>query len=135
MPRRRLRLLTLLTAASFLLINTPTAALLAARAPMAGHATAGSPDPRVRCPCCASGEEPAEDIGDRCDAPANRPHDPSGPCCPGGCSWCCVAKVPCPAPPAISLALPTPCLDQSLVEPPLLLPPAFCAGLIRPPRV
>lgn len=66
--------------------------------------------PRPRCPCC-----------------------PSFPCCPGGCSWCSVAKVPCcglaqiPAPEQSRLG-------SLLAEASLLFPPTVCNEMIRPPR-
>jgi hypothetical protein len=73
----------------------------------------------------ASDDQPAPDQSDP-------PLCPTCPC-PGGCAYCNLAKIPCLLSSELLTVL-VPCLDQGHAEGSLLIPPAPCGKLIRPPR-
>lgn len=62
-----------------------------------------------------------------------REHDPSQPCCPNGCIFCSVAKVPCHLTVALLPDSPALVIDR-LVEAPVAYVSFPCDGLFRPPR-
>lgn len=76
--------------------------------------TTDAPDPQG-CPCCPKDSS-----------------DPSCPC-PGGCPYCCLAKVPC-LNLFVPVSLPVVCLESCLVELPFLFSTNFHVRIDRPPR-
>ena len=146
MSRRWRGLVSILSMAAFLIANTPASAV-AVRCPWVLSSkrpcTASDSEPSnstcsscccspssdsVRVPQPVQASQPASD-----DAPAC-PHCPGVPSCPYGCCWCSVTKVPCCVGAfqiPVGLAR---CLGSLLIEASLLIPPAPCAELMRPPR-
>ena len=67
-----------------------------------------------------------------CPRPEDDRPDPSCPC-PGGCAFCCVAKVPC-SPPAVAPAIITLYVDAEVDEAMPVYDPPFSGPPTRPPR-
>lgn len=133
MRGKRLRLVAGLCLAAFVVANACTSIVLAAHFDHPAPTTPGSPC-AVHCHDeAAAHDDEAQPIGD-----CHCPHCPQTPCppkcpCPGGCILCSVAKLPCLLAGA-SFDLSSPCLGESLTEPPLPYTPPFSGTLIRPPR-
>src|SRR5205814_68312 len=98
--RRCLRPVSLVSVVAFLIANTPYSAV-AMRCPWVlssvVHAAPqqGAQQDTSCCSCCGEKQHQA-DCPKAPEAQKPQPLSGGDPCCPYGCCWCSIGKVPCP---------------------------------------